>query len=428
MAIDFPRSMAPAAMIEVVYWDDPLLQGLVGIGSLNVLSQATDTAFTYHHWFVPSTDQTIQAGLAFEMYPWTFPVVDFQHPVRLGPRMRLNLGWPLPVHFLSWLDEPWLQFGGSRMKLGGLPVWRGHFIWTGSGVNLDTTYPLSVAHLTSDMYGSLALEPDPPYTLSQNGAVVTEDTLRGAGNFTAFAPIPIPFPAGGPSEFHTWEDYTVGGAPARLDVRTTIDPQVQSPPPVLDRLEIFANGAASDSIPVVPGVDAGVRFKIPGAAQNGVQAWVRLTRQSAWTPLTLQTDVDGLVGRFPPPLRGPVDLRLAAQDDTGHSIEFTWSPAFIATSGSPPGAGSQLAIAGARPNPASTSGFSVAFTLPSTGPARLTLHDVAGREILRRDVGALGPGDHLVRLDPGRTLRPGLYFLRLESSAGSVNSRVCLLR
>ncbi len=53
---------------------------------------------------------------------------------------------------------------------------------------------------------------------------------------------------------------------------------------------------------------------------------------------------------------------------------------------------------------------------------------MTGREILRRDVGGLGPGNHQLWLDAGRTLRPGLYFLRLTSSGADVRARVCLLR
>src|SRR5262249_46266696 len=71
-----------------------------------------------------------------------------------------------------------------------------------------------------------------------------------------------------------------------------------------------------------------------------------------------------------------------------------------------------LALEGANPNPAFES-VSAWFTLPDPGPATLDLIDVSGRRVLRRDVGALGPGRHAVMLRPARPLEPGLYFLRL---------------
>jgi hypothetical protein len=74
----------------------------------------------------------------------------------------------------------------------------------------------------------------------------------------------------------------------------------------------------------------------------------------------------------------------------------------------PGGAG--LALAGFRPNPASNL-RTVAFTLASGSPATLSLVDVRGRTIVRRDVGALGPGPHAV--DLGAAVPAGVYFLRL---------------
>src|SRR6185436_15271468 len=56
-----------------------------------------------------------------------------------------------------------------------------------------------------------------------------------------------------------------------------------------------------------------------------------------------------------------------------------------------------LALDGLRPNPA-VGELAVAFTLPSPAAATLELLDVAGRRAVAADVGALGPGRHLLRL------------------------------
>jgi hypothetical protein len=63
----------------------------------------------------------------------------------------------------------------------------------------------------------------------------------------------------------------------------------------------------------------------------------------------------------------------------------------------------------------------------SAAHARVSFID-AGRQVMDRDVGALGPGRHLLRFGDGRSLRPGLYFIRLEQGPKVVNRRVCVLR
>ena len=86
----------------------------------------------------------------------------------------------------------------------------------------------------------------------------------------------------------------------------------------------------------------------------------------------------------------------------------------------------QLALEGARPNPA-TGALRVWFTLPGRDPASLDLLDVTGRRVLRREVGAMGPGSHSVALDAERPLRPGLYFLRLTQGSRVLSSRAAVM-
>jgi hypothetical protein len=86
-----------------------------------------------------------------------------------------------------------------------------------------------------------------------------------------------------------------------------------------------------------------------------------------------------------------------------------------------------LAIEGTRPNPTRDAWW-VSFTLPDGSPATLDLIDIAGRSVLRREVGSLGPGQHLVTLDAGEQVPPGLYLLRLTQGVRSVVRRASLLR
>ena len=77
----------------------------------------------------------------------------------------------------------------------------------------------------------------------------------------------------------------------------------------------------------------------------------------------------------------------------------------------------QLSLAGLRPNPATGANLQVAFTLPSSAPARLELLDIAGRRIAGREVGSLGAGSHVEPLEAGARVPAGLYWLRLTQGS-----------
>jgi hypothetical protein len=86
-----------------------------------------------------------------------------------------------------------------------------------------------------------------------------------------------------------------------------------------------------------------------------------------------------------------------------------------------------LALEGLRPNPAAGDAR-VAFTLADDSPATLELLDVGGRRLLAREVGALGAGRHVMALEAGRPLAPGLWFLRLTQGGRSVTARAAVVR
>jgi hypothetical protein len=86
-----------------------------------------------------------------------------------------------------------------------------------------------------------------------------------------------------------------------------------------------------------------------------------------------------------------------------------------------------LALEGARPNPA-TGPIWVWFTLPSRERATLDVIDVAGRRVIRREVGSLGPGPHSLLLDRPTPLPPALYFLRLAQGPRVLTSRIVVVQ
>ena len=52
--------------------------------------------------------------------------------------------------------------------------------------------------------------------------------------------------------------------------------------------------------------------------------------------------------------------------------------------------------------------------------------DIAGRRVMLREVGALGPGTHTLGLEDA-ALRPGLYLLRLTQAGASRTSRALIV-
>ena len=85
-----------------------------------------------------------------------------------------------------------------------------------------------------------------------------------------------------------------------------------------------------------------------------------------------------------------------------------------------------FALYGLRPNPA-LGMLNVSFSLPTSGRASLEILDVAGRQVMFREVGSFGPGTHLVRLERGQ-IRPGVYWLRLTQSGRTQLVRGTILR
>ena len=87
-----------------------------------------------------------------------------------------------------------------------------------------------------------------------------------------------------------------------------------------------------------------------------------------------------------------------------------------------------FALRGFTPDPTRSGTLRVAFTLPGAAPARLELLDLAGRRLLTREVGDLGPGAHVVHLDGAGALGAGVYWLRLEQDGCAVTTRGVVTR
>jgi len=148
----------------------------------------------------------------------------------------------------------------------------------------------------------------------------------------------------------------------------------------------------------------------------------RSERDGAWRPLaTLAPDGEGRLrydDRDVEPGRR-YGYRLAwTEDGAPRTSADVWLETPLAL---------PLALHGFTPNP-SPGAATVAFTLPAAGEARLEVLDVAGRRLAAHEVGALGAGRHTLRLDANGPLAPGLYLLRLTTTARTLTARGVVVR
>lgn len=86
----------------------------------------------------------------------------------------------------------------------------------------------------------------------------------------------------------------------------------------------------------------------------------------------------------------------------------------------------RFALEGARPNP--TPGVLTVTLSLEHGAATLELHDVAGRRVLAREVGGLGPGRHHVQIGERASLPAGVYTMRLMQGGRSATAQTIVVR
>jgi hypothetical protein len=92
----------------------------------------------------------------------------------------------------------------------------------------------------------------------------------------------------------------------------------------------------------------------------------------------------------------------------------------------PPG-WNQFAITGVRQNPTEQD-LNISFYLPDDAPATCEVIDLAGRRMLSRDLGSLGPGNHVLDLTAGRVLPSGVYVIRLTHAGQARATRAVIVR
>jgi alpha-mannosidase len=124
---------------------------------------------------------------------------------------------------------------------------------------------------------------------------------------------------------------------------------------------------------------------------------------------------------------GRLPFSLASQQMATFRLMLSDSTGTVSVGDGAPRAESQLA---AYPNPARTGrGATLSFSLAGPGHVRLTLHDITGARRATIADGHLPAGRHDLRWNQAtdRSLPPGLYFARLETSEGIRGTRVALI-
>ena len=161
--------------------------------------------------------------------------------------------------------------------------------------------------------------------------------------------------------------------------------------------------------------------------------WQSTTGQSFTAVVQRRTNSDPWLdlGTAAPDGAGRIDFTdLTARPATRYAYRLNWSVGAAARTTPEVWVdvpGLRFALAGATPNPTAR-GLTISFSLPDDAPARLDLIDIAGRQVLSRDVGGVGPGDHALDLAGPGALAPGVYLVRLARGGVSLVTRACVLR
>jgi subtilisin family serine protease len=179
---------------------------------------------------------------------------------------------------------------------------------------------------------------------------------------------------------------------------------------------------ASSGTPMDDGVH--LRWVVEGGA--GLRfVIVRSGPDTDWESIGLATgaadgSVEFLDSGAPP--AGTYGYRVGLANGGGGTSTYS-VPLWVSTSARP-----RLAITSVGPNPTTGPSLTIGFTIPTRGPTRLGVFDIAGRCVLRQALGTLDPGSHTVGLTTAGVLRPGIWFVQVEHGGGRATGRLCVVR
>ena len=168
----------------------------------------------------------------------------------------------------------------------------------------------------------------------------------------------------------------------------------------------------------------GVRIEWVSSAAL-TRSWIVYRREQgqAWsaigTPTTYGQDLLVAEDRAVPPGYA-YDYRLGSAGSNG--IEEFSPDVWVSVP-----AGLSLQFSGTGQNP-SSGRLTLAFTLPTDAPARLTVTNVAGRVVHAAELTDHVAGAHVLQMGPESRLSPGVYFIRLAQGGESVQKSAVVLQ
>jgi len=247
--------------------------------------------------------------------------------------------------------------------------------------------------------------PDILFTEAEGNAL---DVVRGAA--AGLDPNPISLGVGGGPRGLAVADFNGDGIPD-VAIADSLDDDV---------MVLLSTGmptAVTSSLVTadVEGTTARLRWSVTGGGMVGIE---RATQHGGWAQIArVAPDGTGFVSYtdagLSPGMSYGYRLRLGTDAASPVSNE-TWLSVPLAAS---------LALNGTLENP-SHGVIHASISLPGSSPARLQLFDITGRLIESRDVGSLGAGNHVVALNGGRAVQPGVYLVRLSAMGKSLSARV----
>jgi hypothetical protein len=325
-----------------------------------------------------------------------------------------------------------LKFDNAHAHVGfGPPTWFGRFENSANQMALESAVGSWPDIIFMTQQYNWSPHRGVHYTLDRNGAPADSGIFTEAGGINgsrivrALVPdaytLHVPYP-----------QYYVASRQGTARVTASFDTRRADPnPPYLKSVSVLGDGVVAESIGVDPRVQRLVRFDLQDDhALASATLGCRRDSTQAWTALPLAADGAGFVATIPESL-GYLSLRIQGSDASGNTLDYTLEPAVLLQPGPvgvelPGEAPLRLALIGATPNPA-PGGLVVAFALPDRAPATIEALDVAGRRVLARDVGSLGPGRHVLDLTSARAWKPGVYFIRLTHRDRTLVTKACVL-
>ena len=182
-----------------------------------------------------------------------------------------------------------------------------------------------------------------------------------------------------------------------------------------------------------PGLATPIRWETPpGVAPLWVAVLASLDGGENWTLIAQHLPNTGAYSWQPPYAAAPnarVAVVLVEHEGAEGVVEGVLGIGGSFSIGSTTGvgpAGAAFALHRAGPHPARHS-LRLRISLPDGAPANLSLHDLAGRKVWSREVGALGAGTHTVVAGEGARLRAGVYLARLRRDGQERTTRAVLV-